>query len=411
MKKVLLFTFLCMIAYRGLPQWTSLSSGTSNDLKSVFFTNTNTGYTVGSYGIILKTVNGGSTWTESSVGLNTHLNSVFFTDPNTGYAVGKNLQNNGVIYKTTDAGISWTILTNTISNVLNAVYFPTANIGFAVGPDGLIIKTTDFGLTWITLPGGTTQTLNGVHFPSVTTGYVVGLNGTILKTTNGGATWNVLSVNTSDHLRSVSFNNQTKGCICGDNGTMLTTSNGGITWNLVNIYANSNQLNSVYCLPSSTSAMYIAYSVGSTGKFFTGLLAEDWLAYPTSASQTLTSVFFCNYDTGYIVGASGVIFKTTVGGNFFVGTDELSQRNQKLEIYPNPSSSVMTIDMKNSSNTPVTIELVSLTGILMKRFDFGNLTVGRNKEQINVESLSPGIYFLTANVDGERFIQKVVITP
>ena len=40
-------------------QWTALTSGTTNNLNSVFFTDANTGYAVGDYGTILKTTNGG----------------------------------------------------------------------------------------------------------------------------------------------------------------------------------------------------------------------------------------------------------------------------------------------------------------------------------------------------------------
>ena len=43
--------------------WTTLSSGTTNDLNSVYFTDANTGYAVGDTGTILKTIDGGTTWT------------------------------------------------------------------------------------------------------------------------------------------------------------------------------------------------------------------------------------------------------------------------------------------------------------------------------------------------------------
>jgi photosystem II stability/assembly factor-like uncharacterized protein len=69
-------------------------------LTSVFFPNENTGYAVGFYGTIMKTLDGGTEWKLQNSGTSSHLTSVFFTDANTGYAVGEN----GIILKTTNGG-------------------------------------------------------------------------------------------------------------------------------------------------------------------------------------------------------------------------------------------------------------------------------------------------------------------
>ncbi|MEI7982717.1 MAG: T9SS type A sorting domain-containing protein, partial [Bacteroidota bacterium] len=62
----------------------------------------NTGYSIGDYGTILKTVNGGTTWVTLSSGTTYPLYSVFFTNKNTGYVVGYL----GTILKTTNGGES-----------------------------------------------------------------------------------------------------------------------------------------------------------------------------------------------------------------------------------------------------------------------------------------------------------------
>jgi photosystem II stability/assembly factor-like uncharacterized protein len=63
--------------------WVALLSGTSNELKSVYFTDFNTGYVVGGGlgGVnILKTTNGGTNSVDLSNGTNDDLISVFFID-------------------------------------------------------------------------------------------------------------------------------------------------------------------------------------------------------------------------------------------------------------------------------------------------------------------------------------------
>ena len=63
--------------------------GTANNLHSVYFINTNTGYSVGEGGTILKTTNGGTNWFNQSLELTNNLYSVYFINANIGYIVGK----------------------------------------------------------------------------------------------------------------------------------------------------------------------------------------------------------------------------------------------------------------------------------------------------------------------------------
>ena len=56
-------------------------------------------------GTILRTTNGGTTWTSQSSGTTNYLNGVSFTDANTGTVVG----DNGTILRTTNGGTNWTI--------------------------------------------------------------------------------------------------------------------------------------------------------------------------------------------------------------------------------------------------------------------------------------------------------------
>jgi len=134
--------------------WESLSSGIAYTLHSVFFINSNTGYVV-SWGsnersanvdfywpnlqIFMKTEDGGATWS-SNINQGYPLRSVFFTDSITGYAVG-----DGGIIKTTDGGLNWISQTSVTSNSLLSVYFTDSNTGYAVGNNGTILKTTNGG--------------------------------------------------------------------------------------------------------------------------------------------------------------------------------------------------------------------------------------------------------------------------
>ncbi|MEI7897762.1 MAG: YCF48-related protein [bacterium] len=81
MKKLLIIVIL-LLTFNTLSaqKWTVLASGTDNALNSVYFTNADSGYAVGTNGTILKTMNGGAAWTNISSGINKQLNDVYFTD-------------------------------------------------------------------------------------------------------------------------------------------------------------------------------------------------------------------------------------------------------------------------------------------------------------------------------------------
>ncbi len=240
--------------------WSTQSSGTTSNLNSVYFTDALTGYVVGgeegfsmSAGTtILKTTNGGTNWISQSHNLNYYgLTSVFFTNTNNGFVLG------GLdIRSTTNGGNNWNSLTSSVfsEGMMNKVFFSDENTGYVIGFQGKISKTVNKGSNWIAQSSGVSVTLNSLHFIN-NTGYIVGNNGTILKTTNGGTNWVKQVSNTTNNLNSVFFINTETGYIVGANGTILRTKNGGGNWEQLQSGTTSN-LNSVF-LSNSTHGFIV----------------------------------------------------------------------------------------------------------------------------------------------------------
>ncbi len=217
--------------------WTQQTSGTGWGLNSVSFTDANNGCAVGGGygGTILRTINGGTTWIQQTSGMSDwfSLNGVSFTDANNGCAVG----DGGTILQTTDGGATWTQQSSGTDNLLYSVSFTDANNGCAVGECGIILRTTDGGTTWTQQTSGTNNYLYSVSFLDANNGYAVGgycYGGIILRTTNGGTTWTqqTSGMNYWLSLYSVSFTDANNGCAVGDGygGTILRTTDGGTTW-------------------------------------------------------------------------------------------------------------------------------------------------------------------------------------
>ena len=112
------------------------------------------------------------------------LRAVWFTDSDTGIVAG----DQGTILRTTDGGESWVAQDSGVSETLLNVSFSDASNGTAVGQLGTIIRTTDGGQTWVREESGTNQDLYGVSFPATNTGNAVGGFGAILRTATEGPT-------------------------------------------------------------------------------------------------------------------------------------------------------------------------------------------------------------------------------
>lgn len=88
--------------------WLSQTSNVTANLRKIVF-NGNVGWIVGDNGTILKTQDAGANWTQLTSGTTENLSSIFMYDLSEGYVVGVN----GTILKTCNGGITWANITTT----------------------------------------------------------------------------------------------------------------------------------------------------------------------------------------------------------------------------------------------------------------------------------------------------------
>ncbi|MCO6447676.1 MAG: hypothetical protein LC124_00055, partial [Ignavibacteriales bacterium] len=163
----------------------------------VFFTGELTGYAAdGRYtgGPLYKTTDGGLTWfglpNFPSQVFTSSLRSIYFTDSLTGFAGSAPAR----IIKTTDAGESWYIvnrtgLTDTIG-LINRFFFINPTTGWAVTTRGGILKTTDAGENWFAqLNAGISVIFRSIYFIDSLYGWTANGAQWPFKTTNGGENW------------------------------------------------------------------------------------------------------------------------------------------------------------------------------------------------------------------------------
>ncbi|CAG5083774.1 YCF48-related protein [Parvicella tangerina] len=205
----------------GLSDWDmAYTSGVGNwprDVESMQFINSTVGYTAGSNGKVLKTINSGANWgLIAQVGFE-ELEDIWFLDQTTGFVAGTN-----GIWKTTDGGTSWSQVYTDPGVYLRAIHFPTSSVGYAVGEYKTLLKTVDGGTTWQDISNtiNLTDDLNDVQFLSATTGYVVS-DGGIYRTTSGGSHWGYFP--TAKPVNAIHMNTTNNGYACGNDGEIYKT--------------------------------------------------------------------------------------------------------------------------------------------------------------------------------------------
>ncbi len=286
-------------------QWTTLTSGSSAELRGVYFTNPQTGYVVGSDGTVLKTIDGGTNWFALTPGITDTLRSVFFTDDSTGYASGAN----GKIIKTIDAGNSWVSLPSNVPNLIRSVFFPSHDIGYVAGGGGVILKTIDGGASWTPQISTITQDLISIRFINNDTGWAASslgtfMSGIILKTMDGGSTWDTVYTNTNGFL-SVFCATADTIYSAGGFGVIAQSTDGGTTWNTL-VSGSANNLRGAYYLSGTKG-----YVVGDLGDILYTNNGGATYNNQTIQSNGILGVYFSNPDTGYACGTLGTILKYT----------------------------------------------------------------------------------------------------
>ena len=206
-------------------------------LFDISFIDNSKGYSVGHFGEIWHTKDGGNTWVTQNSGLQKALFRIKFLNNNIGYAVG----GEGTVIHTNDGGVTWGNQESKTKNQLFDLCFINENKGFVVGEFGTILYTKDGGKNWNTFSTGEDIILNGIDFINEEEGIVVGEFGNILYTKDGGKTWGKIMggekvteiaelAEALPTLNSVSFLDSNYGVAVGIDGYILRTTNGGKSW-------------------------------------------------------------------------------------------------------------------------------------------------------------------------------------
>jgi photosystem II stability/assembly factor-like uncharacterized protein len=136
----------------------------------------------------------------------------------------------------------------------------------------------------------------------------VGQRGHVLYTDDGGKSWQQAEVPVSSDLVAVSFGSATHGWAVGHDGVVLHSADAGQTW--------TRQLDGrqVGELMVAHYTREMGASLAADPKRAAAMLDEAKRFAAQGAENPFLDVWFQDASTGYVVGAFGLIFRTTDGG-------------------------------------------------------------------------------------------------
>lgn len=267
----------------------------------------------------INMVFGQSYWRAQNSGTTENLNAVSFINSQEGWAVG----DNGIVLKTTNGGLTWNKLTIQGVNEFHSVKFFNSNTGLIATWD-TVYKTTNGGSSWSGIWMGTTNNyFHSFYFLDENNGWCAGDVGAVFKTTSGGDFWLFLGTQQIMDMYDVHFVNSDNGYSCGWGGALWRSRDGGMGW--VDIY-DWEVMADLWGVSFGDTAT--GWCVGDSGVIIkTTNSGDSWVKQNSGTSNKLTDMKFFNTNEGFAVGENGTILQTNDGENW---SDMTSTTTQNL---------------------------------------------------------------------------------
>jgi photosystem II stability/assembly factor-like uncharacterized protein len=378
------------------PKYNSVFRG---DVYNAQFLNQDEGFTLSQVrggGIpaasLMRTSDGGSSWQEIQYGC-FDKGVLDFMSSDTGFVVYT--APDQLFYKTVDGGLNWEMFITGFDFEPLDMKFSDYNNGLISG-EGHLIRTNDSGNTWTEANTGTngwSTTFHAIEYVSIDTVFVAGAKmdtTTILRSFDGGNTWDVNAIGNYGVAKDIFFRDKQTAFLACYN-TILKSIDGGNTWEATIL----NTTNPIDFRSIQFPSQDTGFAVGD------GLLenmmkttdgGNTWNVITSGITSGLNAVYFSDNNTGLIFGENGVESKTVTGGIVGKKDPGVAVSGNYFEVYPNPATSKVDIRLNQASNlmgTQLTIN--DMNGRQLKTIRIESL---QPKLSISIEAFKPGFYVI-----------------
>jgi photosystem II stability/assembly factor-like uncharacterized protein len=368
--------------------WMEISSGEQpHRVFSIHFTSVDVGWSVGSSGCIMKTINGGNDWDLSySLPYQYGLNSVFFLNEFDGFIAGNN-QDTGFIFKSGDGGVSWEkcYVFPDPEVYFNQVLFTDNQNGWAIGRKGVLLRTNNGGDNWEVVDIPTSQTLTSIFFIDDFTGWIVGANGVVLNSIDGGMNWDIEYFTSQPYLHCIFFLDEEIGWIGAESGYIYKTIDGGENWNLSYSGMTYYGIESIYF-----SNDMEGWAIGLHGRYiaYSDDGGDSWSEQIDPVQHGLLTMYFFDDTHAWIGGDFGSILFSNNGGLVNVPRNRDYIDKNEIQLFPNPVTTQLTIEIEGVTEDGE-FSVYNIAGQIIKT---GKIT--NSETTIDIGSFKAGLYIV-----------------
>ena len=345
-------------------------------------TNTNVIYALSQRGNLGKSTNNGVSFSGALTGIpsgdTNNWDTAITFDPADSQTLFYGTQR---VYKTTNAAGNWTAISPDLSNgpyTGNLAFGTVTTIDVSPLDSNVIYAGTDDGNVWVTQDGGSNWNLVSTTLPNLWTtkvlasrddastvyvtfsGYRYGEdNGHVFKSDNYGSSWIDISSNLPDIPVNDILKDSYGNLFLGTDIGVLASLDEGANWEPLGINMPSVVVNDMY-IHEATEFLYVATYGRSSYKLD---IAEDVLGNETNLL------------------ASGI------------------------EIYPNPASDFINISFVAPLEN-ISVAIYDQLGRVIFQKEYASV---RSEEQISLEGISEGIYYVQISSEASKMTKKILL--
>jgi hypothetical protein len=123
-------------------------------------------------------------------------------------------------------------------------------------------------------------------------------------------------------------------------------------------------------------------------------------SYTTADSANAGLCAFYSFNSAPKVQGNSILYVDNLSfDNLITSVSEQTSENTIFSLYPNPASDIITLNIGNTNNTDLTLNIYNVIGTLVK-----SEMLKQNQRQINIGDLSNGVYMVT--IKSEDFIES-----
>jgi photosystem II stability/assembly factor-like uncharacterized protein len=411
---VLLFVilFLCqdVSLFAQSEGWQRENSGTLSYLPTIWFATKDTGWVTDVNRGLLGTFDGGDTWTIINPSPTYNLR---FIDEQTGYVA---LASGGLL-KTSDGGKSGQLVTIPFGPTILQL-FGMDTLRMYKSPVSQFAGSNDGGKTWNNpsinyMDGGMYFLTSQIGFgcgtqtiwsqgPPPPLGHKGEKAGHFEYTTDGGTSWHEKFTGVQEDLGNLFAVSDSTIFISGSKGSILHTSDAGNNWDTS--FVGDDYYEKIFFINP-----YIGYAFGATGTIVrTENGGKTWLHQSSTVTTGLRNAIFVDSLHGWACGDQGTIIHTNNGG-FASGTVQQNKTDFQVQVFPNPTPGLVTIQYSLLSATTVSFIFTDARGAIVGSIPPQIQNSGLHQTPFDGSSLSNGVYYFQLSTSLGSYNGQVTI--